>query len=268
MTRLENSDTRHASDLACERGRIDTKSEGVKLSRYTESGITVEKIDIETEAGERELLRPIGQYTTLHTGAIECLDDGGIASCKRLLFKELSELFCHSKISGNKILAVGLGAEALTPDALGPKTIKHIQSGVSLANQGQGGRTLMAISAGVLSDTGIHSHELVSALCDRLRPDAVIIIDALASVSPKRLSSCFQLNNTGIFPGSGLGSRVHPISMEAVGVPVIAIGVPTVLRTSSRASDFSLTVCKREIDLVTEASAEIIAGAIRLMLDI
>ncbi len=263
-----DGDSGYMSDLACERGRIDTSCDGVEFSRVSDGFAVIERIEIKDERGEAALLRPRGHYVTLHTGALECLSLSDIRLCEQAVFGELCRIFNADKIKTDRILTVGLGAASLTPDSVGPKTARLISVGSDEGDTGHRPRRVMSFEAGVFSDTGIYSHEIAAALCDRLKPDAVIAVDALASTSEERLSSCIQLNDTGIFPGSGLGRRMYPISRATVGVPVIAIGVPTVLRTASRGdTDIPLAVCKREIDLVTNIAAQIIAGGINMLSD-
>ena len=141
-----------------------------------------------------------------------------------------------------EILVVGLGNIYVTPDALGPKVINEIDVTRHLINYlpqyvEEGTRMVSAISPGVLGTTGIETVEILKGIVDNIHPKLVIVIDALASRSIERISSTVQLSDTGIVPGAGVGNKRSEISKETLGIPVIAIGIPTVVETAVLVND-------------------------------
>ena len=141
-----------------------------------------------------------------------------------------------------EILVVGLGNESVTPDALGPKTINEIEVTRHFINYmpqyvKEGTRMVSAISPGVLGTTGIETVEILKGVVQNINPKLVIVIDALASRSIERISSTIQISDTGIVPGAGVGNTRKEISQETLGVPVIAIGIPTVVELATLVSE-------------------------------
>ena len=172
-------------------------------------------------------------------------------------------------------LVVGLGNMNLTPDSVGPRTADSVNATMHLAvcepNLFRSLECLeiAVVVPGVMSTSGVEAAEVVSSLCDRIEPDAVIAVDSIASRSPERLGRTVQISNTGIFPGSGIGNRRQPLSEKTLGVPVIAIGVPTVINARAFSSENDrlqkendLFVSPRDIDTVVSVSAKIISRSI------
>ena len=180
-------------------------------------------------------------------------------------------------------LVVGLGNRAITPDAIGPKVHEHTLVTRHLVEQIPehfgAFRPVASLSAGVLGATGMESGELVQAVCRRLKPACVVAVDALASRSLKRLCRTVQLSDTGIAPGSGVGNHRWALDRASLGVPVLAVGVPTVVDASTLAADLlgqeelpplgegrDLLVTPKDIDSQVDDLAKVIGYGISLAL--
>ena len=236
------------TDLACE--FIKSKKrlpDGAELSRIEyENGITAERIDISEDAA-KTIGRPAGRYVTFSSGKLWELDGYALDEISELLSEELAsfaEEMTGKRLSGDfSVLVVGLGNEKMTPDAIGPGTVSRITATRHLADAAPEMFKKLeccrvsAISPGVLGQTGIETVELVKGAVVGASPDIVIAIDALAARSCDRLASTVQLSDCGISPGSGVGNRRFALSKETLGVPVIALGVPTVVVSSTLVRD-------------------------------
>ena len=268
------------TDLAAERRRADVTLSGVDFKREATPVGVWERIKITSEDGARSIGRPRGIYDTLGTERMDLLSLSDIDDAIEEVARELCYLFEHSGIYPDRLLVVGLGNRALTPDAIGPKaadTVRatlHIKESDEALFESLECSEIAVCTPGVAATSGLDAHLTVSALCDALSPDAVIAVDALASRSPRRLGRTIQISNTGIMPGSGLGGCAVPITEESLGVPVIAIGVPTVIDSrmfwhdaSGGEGDASLAreamfVSPKEINEIVDTAAKIIGGGI------
>jgi len=215
---------KNRTDLAIEhhslKGIQDT--EDFTHIQKSEGGIRTDIVKILTPIGEKTLSRPIGEYVTLtfSDSFPDSLADAVTACLKRLLPQNTQ-----------KILTVGLGNREITADAIGPYTVDRIT--VTGHLDGYAGKKHYALSPSVLGKTGIESFTLIKSALEASRADAVIVIDALAAQSLSRLYQTVQIGNTGIVPGSGVGNHRHAIDEKTLGVPVIAIGVPTVVSSAT-----------------------------------
>ena len=192
--------------------------EGVKVT-VTEKEIKTTVVEVFNENGAEEIGKPIGNYVTLEW-------NDNLNNLKNELSKEVTKMLKGFK-EIKKALLVGLGNRAITPDALGPRAIDHI-----IVNE-----KVKAIAPGVLGTTGIETAEIIKALVDKTNPDLIIAIDALASRSVTRLNRTVQISNTGIAPGAGMSNKRKEITENTMGIPVIAIGVPTVVDAATLAND-------------------------------
>ena len=227
------------TDLAAERHRADTSVNGIFYRRDDTGPFVWERIDVTTREGEIAIDRPRGSYDSLSVERMDLLDENEIADAANEIAGELCRMFEKSSVTPTRILVVGLGNEDLTPDSIGPKSANlvnatmHIQENDPLLFKSLECSEIAVFTPGVMAKTGIETSDAVSAVCDMIDPDAVIAIDAIASRSPSRLGSTVQISNTGIFPGSGIGNKRKPIGEKTLGVPVIAVGVPTVINASA-----------------------------------
>lgn len=203
--------------------------EGIKVytNKDRNTNILETRIEVINKKGEEILGKPVGTYITLESKELR--------KCDEDIHKPLSEtLHKHLKtmIKGKeKLLVVGLGNREVTPDALGPYVVDNLYITRHLIAEGlvSSVREISAISPGVMAQTGIESSTILRAICDKINPDVVIAVDALAAREPERLNSTIQICDTGISPGAGVGNNRIMLNEETLGVKVIAIGVPTVI---------------------------------------
>ena len=217
-----------------------------EYSAENTGSFTIERMKLSKESG-KAFGKPAGNYTTISFGKISELSDPEFSSLGGLIS---SELALYTKRAAGKspgkelgVLVAGLGNSGMTPDAVGPGTVARLNatSHLKKADPELFGRLecsrLSAVAPGVLGQTGIETSELVRGAVESVHPDVVIAIDALAAGSCGRLFSTVQLSDSGIFPGSGIGNRRSELSLSSLGVPVIALGVPTVVDSSTLVLD-------------------------------
>ena len=201
---------------------------GVVLEKYQErtskksDEITVTKIEIQTEEGAERMGKPIGNYLTIEMPHIECTLD-----CSEILASYLKKMLPSKTQS---ILFVGLGNANMTADALGPQTMEK------LAQAGIASHAAM-MTPGVFAQTGMESSDIIKGIVQKTKPDCIVTVDALAARSAFRLGKTIQITDTGIRPGSGVGNTRKGINKETMGIPVIAIGIPTVVSAAAIVSD-------------------------------
>ena len=240
MINVKDNNTMMYTDLAVEiqeecsgrQGEIP----GVVLEQYKEDDkcIRVTKIQIKTADGAKRMGRPIGNYMTLESADKEHSDinsDKNLSGTKlpdtKLLASYINKLLPSS---AHSFLIVGLGNANMTADALGPLTIEK------MAQSGMASYTSMIVP-GVFAQTGMESSEIIQGIVQQTSPDCIITIDALAARSAFRLGTTVQLTDTGIRPGSGVGNARKGITKENMKIPVIAIGIPTVVSAAAIVSD-------------------------------
>ncbi len=265
------------TDLALERAEIYKKSlDGVLLDEEKHGQITVTRINIQSTEAENRLQKPRGKYTTLTLPRFTA-SAGVDKAAASVMAGELKRLLPSGIRS---VLVAGLGNTAITPDSLGPKVADRVIAtrhiGKKLGAELGLGELLpvSVLSPGVLGQTGIETGEIILGTADRITPSAVIVIDALAARSLERLGSTVQMSNTGICPGSGVGNSRMEISRQTLGVPVISIGVPTVVDIKTLLSDIGaptvkapdMIVTPKEVDMMIDRAAELVAVSINLCL--
>jgi spore protease len=213
---------------------------GVLVETAEEEDVTVTRVRITTADAERIMGKPQGRYITVEAGGLRYKNAPLEEQVMKLLAGELSRLAEVGR--DTTILVVGLGNWNVTPDALGPRTVdkvvvtRHLQDMLSPELRG-GVRSVCAIAPGVLGITGMETAEIIAGVVAKIKPGLVIAIDALAAASSHRVITTVQLTDTGINPGSGVGNRRSGLNRDILGVPVIAIGVPTVVHASTIAMD-------------------------------
>lgn len=208
-----------------------------------ERDIKVTTVRIETENGARIMGKPVGTYITLEAPELAVPDEGYHQEVSEEIRRFLGRLLDMGK-EDFSVLVVGLGNRQVTPDALGPyvadnlNITRHIVKEYGKYAMGKEQvRLLSAIVPGVMGQTGMETVEIIRGVVKETRPDAVIAIDALAARNSRRLNRTVQISDTGISPGSGIGNQRNAITEETVGVPVIAIGVPTVVDAATIVND-------------------------------
>lgn len=257
------------TDLMSERRRA--VGGGIDFERATGRCGVWERIHIKTEAAAEKAQRPIGHYHTFNMPDIEMIDSFDREDISEEIAGELWRLCELSALLPKKLLVVGLGNEELTPDSLGPASARQIEATMHLrASMPEMFAALdcieiAVIRPGVAAQSGVESVDVIEAMCQRIKPDLVIAIDALCAEAEERLGCTVQLSDTGIFPGSGVGNPRGALTCESVGCPVFAIGIPTVidrgLRTRRKSGERML-VTPREINLIINLGSTIISEAI------
>ncbi|WP_040228870.1 GPR endopeptidase [Bhargavaea cecembensis] len=211
------------------------ESSGIDFDEKREGRFIVTQIRVNEQGGEK-IGRKAGTYITLTAPGLTADDAEGFAELESILSEKLEEM--HRPLGlpeSPKVLIVGLGNRSVTPDAVGPYAIDRLQDTVPIVPADE--RTIIAYAAGVTGQTGFETSEFVAALGDRIQPDLIIVIDALAARDSNRLCRTIQLTDTGIHPGSGVGNSRKEISREVLGIPVTAIGIPTVVDGPVMVSD-------------------------------
>jgi spore protease len=233
------------TDLAIEATQIcerDNKGNipGVEVVEHKEGEIKVTSVKIIDEAGEKRMGKPKGTYLTIDIPPFTHYDANSMDEVSKVLAQTLTPLLKLEE--SMTALVVGLGNWTVTPDALGPKVMsklmvtRHLKQLVPDSID-EGIRPVCALAPGVLGLTGIETGEIIRGVVEKIKPNLVICVDALASRRLERVNSTIQIGDTGISPGSGVGNRRMELSEKTLGVPVIAIGVPTVVDAATMAND-------------------------------
>lgn len=277
------------TDLAVEaKDMAGEDIQGVEYNREEIGEVTIERMMVRTDEAAQEIGKPKGSYVTI---TVPALTDNFESTDKRIevIAQEIRNLIPEEGM----ILVAGLGNSDITPDALGPKTAsmvlatRHIKGELARSTGLDALRPVSVLTTGVLGQTGIETGELLLSVVDKIKPSAVIVIDALASRNLWRLGCTIQLSNTGISPGSGVGNSRPQISKQTLGVPVISMGVPTVVDATTLAADLlennrlnkdsdikektsprgePMIVTPREIDLLIQRASKLTGMAINCAL--
>ena len=203
----------------------------VEMEQNPENHLKKTIIRILNQKGEEKLGKPVGNYYTIECDKLNQDDSDIHMPCVIALYQILQELVADSK----KILVIGLGNREITPDALGPKAVEHLYITRHLLQEGilKNSLEISAFCPGVMAQTGMEASQVVEALCKKIKPETIISIDALAAKEPARLGTTIQICDTGITPGAGVGNRRAALNKRTLGIPVIAVGIPTVIAISS-----------------------------------
>lgn len=231
------------TDLAAESPVIEKgdTAEGIKAIKETARPCSIITVKVTSEEGERLIGRPIGTYVTLGFPKPWLMSDSDLDLTARCIARHIRSLACgiFKNNSTPSVLIAGLGNRYITSDAIGPLTVKAVTVTSHLRHRDpelfSDLRTcsVSAIAPGVLGQTGIETYDLIKNAVDSTSPDLLIVIDALASKSVDRLATTVQLSDTGIAPGSGIGNKRSAINKDTVGIPVIAVGVPTMVDSAT-----------------------------------
>lgn len=271
------------TDLALERcENLEKKAlSGVEIETFKAEKAKVTRIDVLNDEGAETVGKPIGRYVTVEVKPF--------AKHAQFIDESLSAVTEEIRRiipSEGSVLIAGLGNMKITPDALGPKcasmifATRHITGELLKATGLSNLRSVSSFSTGVLGETGAEAGEMIKGVVQMLRPDFVITVDALAARNVERLGTTIQMCNTGIVPGSGVGNARQEISEKTIGVPVISIGVPTVVDAATLILDCgcgadeemiyeqagNMMVTPREVDLMIERAAKLTSLAINCAL--
>ena len=273
-----------ARQLWEERGKEASALPGVRVEERDAGSFRVVTVDVLDRRGEEAMGKPAGQYVTVELDGFIRREENAFSDAAGVLAEELRKLLAPAEGS---VLVAGLGNRGITPDAIGPETVdnvlvtRHLKE--KLPEEFARFRPVAAVCSGVLGTTGIESSDLVRAVAEQIRPAAVIAVDALASRGPDRLCRTVQLADTGIVPGSGVGNARAALNRETLGVPVIALGVPTVVEAATLTLDLagragaaldpgafgeagSMIVTPRDIDRNVRDISKLLGYAINLAL--
>ena len=213
----------------------------VRQSDRTLEGFAVHEVRILSEDAAREIGKPQGRYLTLELDALIRREEDAFPRACKALSTLLRELL--PRPNDGPVLIAGLGNRMITPDAIGPQTADHVIATRHLVAQSPAifadWRPVSALAPGVLGQTGVETGEVICGVLDRVRPAAVIAVDALAAGRLSRLLRTVQLADTGITPGAGVGNARAALNKATLGVPVIAVGVPTVVDGATLAHEIS-----------------------------
>lgn len=240
-----------AHEMCSKKKAEETEVRGVTVTEEKRDGVFVTVIDITNKQGEKEMGKPIGKYVTIEAPKIKFSDEA-LDNTANVIAEQIRKI-CHIT-EDTKTLVVGLGNDMITPDALGPKVISQLMVTNHIKTYledvlGESYSSVCAIVPGVLGTTGIETTDIIKGVVDKIKPEIVICVDALATRSVNRISTTVQISDTGISPGSGVENKREEISEKSIGAKVISIGVPTVVDAATIASD--------SIDAVIETNEEL-----------
>lgn len=272
-----------------DRESIDEIGHGIRFSEEKAGEVVISRLEIIDEKGEEIIGKPIGSYITIGVGKIWQSDGETFKRISHIISAELKCLADKLSPSLDSLLVVGLGNRYITSDAIGPLAIKdltvtrHIKELEPKLFETLSSLSVSAIAPGVIGQTGIEAVEIIRGAANNVSPSLIIVIDALAAKSIDRLAVTVQLSDTGLAPGSGIGNTRKAIDRENLGIPVISIGVPTVVDSSTLIYDMlekagaeelsddiksildngkSFFVTLKDSDLATREAARLIAHAI------
>ncbi|EEG32002.1 GPR endopeptidase [[Clostridium] methylpentosum DSM 5476] len=268
------------TDLALENLEIagEILPEGVKKESHKKENLTITKVEVTSDSGANILGKPIGTYITIEMDSLKGFSDNFEGETE-VVAEQINQLLPKEGL----VLVIGLGNEDITPDAIGPQVVSGLLATRHLVNgfaqeYGLGSlRPVAAVAPGVLGQTGMETAEIVHSLCRQIKPAAVVAVDALASRSVERLGTTVQIADTGISPGSGVQNQRAELSRQSLGIPVIAVGVPTVVDMTTIAYDLlgegyqsekvsdrgrTMMVTPREIDKIIKQAAKTVAAGL------
>ena len=247
------------TDLALERRDLYNKAHNIEKDidgieteeEKIDENIVVSKVKVINKNGEEAIGKKQGNYITIDVKNLKIANADEIQKTSEVVTKELKTLIEKHTTQKDSILVVGLGNIYVTPDSLGPKVVNEIDITRHLLEYmpevlDENTREVSAIAPGVLGTTGIETMEILKGIVDNVKPKLVIIIDALASRNIERISSSVQLADTGIVPGAGVGNARKELTEATLGIPVIAMGIPTVVEAATIAAD-SLTLFIKKV---------------------
>lgn len=267
------------TDLAVEAHEMSRKNageaekiDGVEAQTMSHGAISVTKVKINNQNGSKALGKAEGNYVTIEAPNLKYNIDDYESVCK-IIAEEINKM---SGITNNSLtLVVGLGNRDITPDAIGSEVVSHLMVTHHIKQNIAGLDSMSgvcAISPGVLGTTGIETLEIIKGVTERVKPELIIAVDALAAADISRINTTIQIADTGIQPGAGVGNNRDGLTEKTLGVKVIAVGVPTVI-DAANISDMEipeelapLMVTTKDIDLVIERMSKTVANGINMAL--
>ena len=259
------------TDMASEAHRDYKKGKalpGVSAKEETLNGFPLYSVEIKNKDGAQALRKPVGKYYTLEPERFFERGSDSFAPAAQAVAQLIKN--CSDGLSPSSVLVAALGNPDITPDALGPLTASHLIVTRHLKHSGDpifsSFHSLALCRTGVLGTSGIESALHIKTLCALLKPELVIAVDALAGSDPDRLCRTIQVNSAGVAPGSGIGNDREELSLDYLGVPVVGIGVPTVIDSElfGSGSNTHMFVTPRNIDSLVRSAARLIGYGIDL----
>ena len=288
------------TDMAVERrdiyktaNKIEDEINGIECEEIKKGDFTITRVKILNKDGEKALQRKIGNYITIDIRKVSNITIEKEEKIIKTFSEELAKIINNHIKKEDEILIVGLGNMNATPDSLGAKVVQNIEITrhikIYLPNAiDKNTRSVSAITPGVLGTTGIETVEIVKGIVDNIKPKLVIAVDSLCSKNIERINKSIQISDTGIIPGGGVGNKQEELSTETLGIPVIGVGIPTVLDAATivlealnvcevkyneddviakmRLNNFNFIVTPKEIDERIENMSMIISEGINLAL--
>jgi len=259
------------SDLAVELNSRVSDTSGIICETEKNSIITVTRIKVINEQGEKSLGKPKGNYVNIDIPDL-LYHGGDYEELEKIIIKEMRNF----SFPENNVLVAGLGNRNITPDALGPAVAdkilatRHLSPYLRRQTGLTGLKDVSVIQPGVLGQTGVETLEILKGVISSCNAEGLIVIDAFAAAEPKRLGTTIQLSDSGISPGSGVGNDRKEISQKTVGIPVIAVGVPTCLDAAlfgnGQKRETPMIVTPREIDLLIDRAADTLSLSLNCFL--
>ena len=237
------------TDMANERRDLYQKSNNLQQidgidseTQDVDDNLKIERVFITNENGEKAVGKPRGTYVTIDIKNLKIARDEEIQKASDVLTQELGKILDKHVTRKDEMLVVGLGNIYVTPDSLGPKVINELDITRHIIKYmpevlDENTRNVCGIAPGVLGTTGMETLEIIKGIVENVKPKIVIVIDSLASRSIDRISSSLQISDTGIVPGAGVGNTRAELSKLTLGIPVIALGIPTVVELATLVSD-------------------------------
>ncbi|MDD4715532.1 MAG: GPR endopeptidase [Oscillospiraceae bacterium] len=240
-----------AKEIWAESADSQTRLEGVEAKDGEREGIPVTVVKILDQRGANALEKPVGTYITLTIDDLNKREKNAFERTARALAAELAPLLPHEQTNA-PVLVAGLGNREITPDAIGPEVTAHTMVTRHLVERLPehfgSFRPVSAIASGVLGTTGVESGDVIRGVAERVKPACIIVADALTSRSLSRVCRTIQIADSGIVPGSGVGNSRAELSQKTMGVPVIAVGVPTVVDAGTLAADIAEEAGAQNLD--------------------
>lgn len=288
------------TDMAVERrdlyknaNNLEDEINGIECDEEKKDDITITRVRITNQEGEKALDKKMGNYITIDVKKINNITEEKEQEIINVFSKELSGIINKHVKPNEEILVVGLGNLYSTPDSLGAKVVQNIEITrhikIYLPNAiDKNTRSVSAITPGVLGTTGIETVEIVKGISNNIKPKLIIAIDSLCSKNIDRINKSIQIADTGIIPGGGVGNKQEELSKDTLGIPVIAVGIPTVLDAATividtlnvcdivvqenelinkmKLNNFNFIVTPKEIDTLVENMANIVSEGINISL--
>ena len=280
-------------DLYKNAKKLENEIDGIECEEEKKGDITITRVKITNENGEKALEKKQGSYITIDIKKINNITTEKEEEIIKTFSSELLAIIEKHIKRNEEILIVGLGNLYATPDSLGAKVVQNIEITrhikIYLPNAiDKNTRSISAITPGVLGTTGIETVEIVKGIVDNIKPKLVIAIDSLCSKNIDRINKSIQISDTGIIPGGGVGNRQEELSIDTLNVPVIGVGIPTVLDAATividtlkaceidvseneivnkmKLNNFNFIVTPKEIDSLIENMSNIVSEGINMLI--